>query len=82
MPSITGDPRVKLLMSYDIVAQSQQAYYEFILREFLDAFGELTVIPILENPKGELQELLPSHRELLDSARETIRDRRERRGVE
>ena len=31
---------------------------EFILREFQAAFGELTVIPILENPKGELQELL------------------------
>ena len=33
---------------------------EFILRQFLGAFGELTVIPILENPKGELQELLQS----------------------
>lgn len=31
---------------------------EFILREFGEAFGGLTVIPILENPKGELQELL------------------------
>ncbi len=31
---------------------------EFILRQFLAAFGELKVIPILENPKGELQELL------------------------
>jgi ribonuclease III len=31
---------------------------EFILREFAPAFGELTGIPILENPKGELQELL------------------------
>jgi ribonuclease III len=31
---------------------------EFILREFLSAFGELSVIPILENPKGELQEWL------------------------
>ena len=31
---------------------------EFILREFTAAFGELDVIPILENPKGELQELL------------------------
>src|SRR5271169_5002343 len=28
---------------------------EFILREFLSAFGELSVIPMLENPKGELQ---------------------------
>jgi ribonuclease-3 len=31
---------------------------EFILRQFGPAFGELSVIPILENPKGELQELL------------------------
>jgi len=30
----------------------------FILREFQSAFGGLLVIPILENPKGELQELL------------------------
>jgi len=30
----------------------------FILRCFRDAFGELTEIPNLENPKGELQELL------------------------
>jgi len=31
---------------------------EFILRSFRDGFGELTVIPNLENPKGELQEIL------------------------
>ena len=31
---------------------------EFILRQFQEAFGGLSVIPILENPKGELQELL------------------------
>jgi len=30
----------------------------FILRCFRDAFGELTKVPNLENPKGELQELL------------------------
>ena len=30
----------------------------FILGLFLSAFGQLEVIPILENPKGELQELL------------------------
>jgi len=34
---------------------------EFILKEFLRAFGELSVIPILENPKGELQELLQAY---------------------
>jgi ribonuclease-3 len=31
---------------------------EFILRQFQQDFGGLSVIPILENPKGELQELL------------------------
>jgi ribonuclease-3 len=31
---------------------------DFILRQFPAAFGELSAIPILENPKGELQELL------------------------
>ena len=31
---------------------------EFILDQFQFTFGELAVIPILENPKGELQELL------------------------
>ena len=30
----------------------------FILREFAGAFTEMAVIPILENPKGELQEFL------------------------
>ncbi len=35
-----------------------EAAREFILREFTAAFGALDVIPILENPKGELQELL------------------------
>lgn len=32
----------------------------FILYRFSAAFSELPVIPILENPKGELQELLQS----------------------
>ena len=31
---------------------------EFILREFQAGVGQLDVIPILENPKGELQEFL------------------------
>jgi len=35
-----------------------EAAREFILRGFREAFGELQVIPSLENPKGELQELL------------------------
>lgn len=34
---------------------------EFVDRQFRDAFGTLTVIPILENPKGELQELLQAN---------------------
>lgn len=34
------------------------AAQDFILRGFRDAFGELTQVPSLENPKGELQELL------------------------
>lgn len=33
----------------------------FILRCFCEAFGELTQIPNLENPKGELQEMLQAH---------------------
>jgi ribonuclease-3 len=35
-----------------------EAAREFILREFGTAFGALSSIPILENPKGELQEFL------------------------
>ena len=35
-----------------------EAARDFILSQFQAAFGGLTVIPILENPKGELQELL------------------------
>jgi len=37
-----------------------EAACEFVLRQFAPAFGGLPVIPILENPKGELQELLQS----------------------
>ncbi|MGA2177078.1 MAG: ribonuclease III [Verrucomicrobiota bacterium] len=33
----------------------------FVLRSFRRAFGELTSIPTLENPKGELQEILQIH---------------------
>jgi ribonuclease-3 len=38
-----------------------EAAREFVLRSFRDAFGELTVIPNLENPKGELQEWLQAN---------------------
>jgi ribonuclease-3 len=34
------------------------AAQKFILRQFQEVFGELEVIPSLENPKGELQETL------------------------
>jgi ribonuclease III len=33
----------------------------FVLRSFRRAFGELTSIPTLDNPKGELQEILQTH---------------------
>jgi ribonuclease-3 len=33
---------------------------EFVLREFSPAFGKLSVLPTMENPKGELQEFLQS----------------------
>jgi ribonuclease-3 len=35
-----------------------EAAREFILHEFGAAFGKLDTLPIIENPKGELQELL------------------------
>jgi ribonuclease-3 len=35
-----------------------EAAREFILCEFSPAFGKLNVLPTIENPKGELQELL------------------------
>ena len=37
-----------------------EAAREFILREFGADFGKLSVLPTIENPKGELQELLQS----------------------
>jgi hypothetical protein len=44
MPEPTDAPRVKLLMSYDILPQTQQAYYEFILREFIPRLQELGLV--------------------------------------
>ena len=38
-----------------------EAVRAFILRYFLDAFGELAEIPNLENPKGDLQEMLQAN---------------------
>jgi len=37
-----------------------EAARDFVLRSFREAFGELTSIPTLDNPKGELQEILQS----------------------
>lgn len=37
------EPRVKLLISYDIVSESQQEYYEFIMREFIPKLQEMGV---------------------------------------
>ena len=37
-----------------------EAVRSFVLRQFREAFGELEVIPSLDNPKGELQEYLQS----------------------
>ena len=38
-----------------------EAARAFVLNSFRQAFGELHSIPLLENPKGELQEMLQSH---------------------
>jgi len=35
-----------------------EAARQFVLRSFREAFGEQTTIPTLDNPKGELQEIL------------------------
>jgi len=35
-----------------------EAVRDFILRQFREEFGELDAVPNLENPKGELQEIL------------------------
>jgi ribonuclease-3 len=34
---------------------------DFILREFNSAFGVLNALPFIDNPKGQLQELLQAH---------------------
>lgn len=38
-----------------------QSAREFILHEFAGAFGELASLSLIDNPKGELQELLQAH---------------------
>jgi hypothetical protein len=44
MPEQTEGPRAKLLMFYDIIPETQQAYYEFILREFIPHLQELGLV--------------------------------------
>jgi len=56
-PSALADAFEALLGSI-FLDGGYDAAREFILRCFRDAFGELNQIPNLENPKGELQELL------------------------
>ena len=58
-PSALADT-FEALLGAIFLDSSFTAAREFILRQFEAAFGTLTVIPILENPKGELQELLQS----------------------
>ena len=58
-PSALADAYEALLGAIFLDAGFEAAR-EFILRHFQAAFGGLLVIPILENPKGELQELLQS----------------------
>lgn len=56
-PSALADTYEALLGAV-LLDGGYEAARDFILREFQAAFGGLSVIPILENPKGELQELL------------------------
>jgi ribonuclease-3 len=56
-PSALADAYEALLGAI-FLDSGYDAAREFILRRFRDVFGELAEIPNLENPKGELQELL------------------------
>ena len=56
-PSALADS-FEALIGAIFVDGGYDAVRDFILRNFRDAFGELTEIPNLENPKGELQEML------------------------
>lgn len=56
-PSALADTYEALLGAI-LLDGEYEAARAFILRQFQAAFGGLSVIPILENPKGELQELL------------------------
>ncbi|HOX56128.1 MAG TPA: ribonuclease III [Candidatus Paceibacterota bacterium] len=56
-PSALADTYEALLGAV-LLDGGYEAAREFILRQFQASFGGLSAIPILENPKGELQELL------------------------
>lgn len=56
-PSALADTYEALLGAI-LLDGGYDAARNFILRQFQAAFGELSAIPELENPKGELQELL------------------------
>ena len=58
-PSALADA-LEALLGAILLDGGYDAARQFILSCFRDAFGELTEIPNLENPKGELQELLQS----------------------
>ena len=58
-PSALADTFEALLGAIFLDSNFESAR-EFILRQFQEGFGSLEVIPTLENPKGELQELLQS----------------------
>jgi ribonuclease III len=59
-PSALADAFEALLGAIFLDAGFETAR-DLILRQFREEFGELEVIPNLENPKGELQELLQSN---------------------
>jgi len=56
-PSALADTYEALLGAI-LLDGGYDAARNFILRQFQAAFGELSAIPELENPKGELQELM------------------------
>ena len=58
-PSALADT-FEALMGAIFLDGGYDAAREFVLRQFREEFGELEVIPNLENPKGELQEMLQS----------------------
>ena len=58
-PSALADTYEALLGAIFLDSGFERAR-EFILAQFREGFGTLEVIPTLENPKGELQELLQS----------------------